>query len=132
MTASWAVQKAVLALLQGDATLMALVGGVHDHVAQEAAFPYVTLGEDRVAPFGSKTFAGTEHGLTLHVWSRARGRGETKAILARLRALLDQAPLAPLGHTLVDLRFTGAETLRDRDGLTYHGVARFRAVTQPS
>jgi hypothetical protein len=131
VSASWAVQKAVLVALQGDATLMAMIGGVHDHVPQDAAFPYVTLGEDDVAPFGSKTFQGTEHGLAIHVWSRARGRAETKAILARLRAVLDQAALAPVGHALVDVRFTGEVTERESDGLTYHGVARFRAVTQP-
>lgn len=130
MTASWALQTAIHAALIDDATLMALVAGVHDHVPEGAAFPYVTIGEDAVDAFDGKTFRGAEHALSLHVWSRGRGRREAKAILARLRALLDQAALTVGGHALIDLRFVAEETALERDGLTYHGRARLRAVTQ--
>jgi len=130
MTASWALQKAIHAALVGDATLMALVTGVHDHVPEDAQFPYVAIGEDDVDAFDGKTFRGAEHAMSLHVWSRARGRREAKEILDRLGALLDQAALAVAGHTLIDLRFVAEETALERDGLTYHGRARLRAVTQ--
>jgi hypothetical protein len=129
-TASFALQKAIFETLTGDGALMALVEGVHDHVPLGAGLPYVTVGEDAIEPFAAKTFVGARHVLTLHVWSRARGRAETKAIIERLRALLDRAALALEGATLIDLRFTGAATLLEDDGLTYHGRARFVAATQ--
>lgn len=130
MSASWALQKAIHARLTGDATLMALVTGVHDHVPQDAAYPYVTIGADAVGAFTGKTFDGATHALELHVWSRARGRREAKEIVERLRVLLDGAALTLDGHVLVDLRLVAGDVDLERDGLTYQGIARFRAVTQ--
>jgi len=131
MSASaWALQKAIFTALTGDAILMAMIEAVHDHVPENADFPYVTIGEDSVEEFGAKTFVGARHTLALHVWSRARGRLEAKDVIARLRAVLDGAALTLVGQTLVDLRFVGEETMLDDDRLTYHGIARFRALTQ--
>jgi hypothetical protein len=45
---------------------------------------------------------------------------------------LDDAPLAPDGHTLVNLRFSVADIRREADGRTYHALVRFRAVTEPA
>ena len=43
---------------------------------------------------------------------------------------LNDAALTLDGHALVNLRFEFAETRRDPDGITYHGVVRFMAVTE--
>ncbi|HKJ73635.1 MAG TPA: DUF3168 domain-containing protein [Alphaproteobacteria bacterium] len=128
--ATWALQKAVFDALTGSADLMAMVSGVYDHVPADTAFPYVTIGETTVADWSSKTFDGQEHSLTLHVWSRARGRKETKEIFGLVYAALNGAPLSVAGQQLVDLRFDFAQTLLDTDGLTFHGVQRYRAVTR--
>jgi glutathionyl-hydroquinone reductase len=45
---------------------------------------------------------------------------------------LDDAPLAPAGHHLVNLRFALADIRREADGRTYHALVRFRAVTEPA
>jgi hypothetical protein len=34
------------------------------------------------------------------------------------------------GHRLVNLRHESSEARRDSDGETFHGIARFRAVTE--
>ena len=130
MSASWALQKAIRARLTGDAALMAMIAGVFDHVPQDAAYPYVTIGEDDTRPFAGKTFAGTRHDLTLRAWSRGQGRREAKAIIERLRVLLDGQGLTLDDHALIDLRLTATGTTVERDGLTYLGTARLRAVTQ--
>ena len=49
----------------------------------------------------------------------------------RAAAALDDAPLAPAGHRLVNLRFALADIRREADGRTYHALVRFRAVTEP-
>lgn len=129
----WAVQQAVHAQLVGDATLQALLGNparVFDHVPASAAFPYVVVGEARGLPFDSKTEDGFDQTVTLHSWSRYRGLKETKTIMAGLVAALDGGDLPVAGHRLVLLRFVFAATMLDPDGLTRHGVQRFRIVSQ--
>ena len=127
----WAVQQAVYAALAGDGALMALVAGVHDHPPEGAApFPYVLIGESTARDWSGAAAEGMELTLTLHAWSRYRGFREVKAILAAIHSALHDATLALAGQTLVNLRFDFAATMRDPDGLTTHGVARYRAVTQ--
>ena len=128
--ASWALQKAVFEALTANADLMSAVSGVYDHVPADTAFPYVTIGETTVTDWSSKTFDGRVHNLTLHVWSRERGRKEIKEILALTYDTLNGAALSVDGQQLVDLRFDFVQTLLDADGLTFHGIQRFRAVTR--
>ena len=73
--ASAALRAAVHDALAADAALTALLGGpkVYDEPPRAAAFPYVTLGEARIADFSTGTRAGEEHQLTLHAWSRQGG-----------------------------------------------------------
>ncbi len=126
---SWALQQAVHDALSGDATLMGMVGGVYDHVPQGGGFPYVTVGDGLARAWGAVDVAGVEATLVLHVWSRERGRREVKQIMAEIRRVLDDAALSLSGHALISLRFEQSRTLLEPDGLTYHGITRFRAVT---
>jgi hypothetical protein len=71
-----------------------------------------------------------EQTLTLHTWSRYLGLAEAKQIMAAVVAALDQANLSISGHSLVLLRFEFSSTFLDPDGLTRHGVQRFRVITQ--
>ena len=43
---------------------------------------------------------------------------------------LDRQALSLTGHNLVLLRFEFSQAMLDPDGLTRHGVQRFRALTQ--
>lgn len=129
---SFALQKAILAALTGAADLGALVGDrVYDAAPRNAVFPYVSIGQASVADWSTGSEAGAEHTLVLHAWSRAAGKKESYAILAAIEGALHDASLGLDGHHLVNLRFEFADVTRDRDGITYHGVARFRAVTEP-
>lgn len=129
----WALQQAVYSALTGDSALQGLLGNparVFDHVPQGSVFPYLVIGEVSATPFDTKTEAGLDQRLTIHTWSRYRGRKETKDIMAAVLAVLDGQSLAVSGHTLVLLRFEFATTIVDDDGLTRHGVQRFGALTQ--
>jgi hypothetical protein len=128
--ATWPLQQAVYAALTGNAELMAAISGVYDHVPADTAFPYVTIGETTVTDWSSKTFDGQVHDVTLHIWSRTRGRKETKEIMALLYDTLNDTALDVAGQELVDIRFDFAQTLLDADGLTFHGIQRYRAVTR--
>jgi len=128
--ASWALQKSVFEALTANGDLMASISGVYDHVPADTAFPYVTIGETAVTDWSSKTFDGQAHSFVLHVWSRARGRKEVKELLALTYDTLNGAALSVDAQQLVVLRFDFAQTLLDADGLTFHGIQRFRAVTR--
>ena len=94
--------------------------------------PYLVIGDVKETDWSTSTDTGTEHALILHVWSRARGRKESKAIADAVRTALDDASLAPPGHTLIGIKYQSAEFLRQTDGQTYHAILRFRAVTEPT
>jgi hypothetical protein len=132
--ASLALRAAVHGALTNDAALVALLGGpkIYDEPPRGAAFPYVTLGEARVADYSTGSEAGEEHQLTLHVWSRQGGHKEAHVIAGALLAALDDAPLNLADNRLVNFRFAVADVRREADGRTYHALVRFRAVTEPA
>lgn len=131
--AGFALQQAFHDRLASDSAVVALLGGprIYDDVPVRAEFPYVTFGQSIERDWSAGTDEGYEHTLTLHVWSRAHGRKEAKAVLAAARAALHDASLSLEGHRLVNLRHEFSDARRDPDGDTYHGTARFRAVTEP-
>jgi len=132
--ASAALRAAVHDALTANAALTSLLGGpkVYDEPPRAAAFPYVTLGEARVADFSTGTEAGEEHQLTLHAWSRQGGQKEAHMIAGALLQALDDAPLTLADNHLVNFRFAVADVRREADGRTYHALVRFRAVTEPA
>jgi Protein of unknown function (DUF3168) len=132
--ASAALRAAVYDALVADAGLVSVLGGpkVYDEPPRAAAFPYVTLGETRIADYSTGTEAGEEHQLVLHAWSRQGGQREAHLIAGALLSALDDAPLTLTDHHLVNLRFALADVRREADGRTYHALVRFRAVTEPA
>jgi len=132
--ASAALRAAVHDALAANAPLTNLLGGpkVYDEPPRAAAFPYVTLGETRIADFSTGTESAAEHQLMLHAWSRQGGHKEAHLIAGALLQALDDAPLTLADHTLVNLRFAVADIRREADGRTYHAAVRFRAVTEPT
>jgi hypothetical protein len=126
-----ALQAAAYQALAADPDLAALVGDrIFDAPPRAPAFPYVSLAAASATDWSTGTEAGAEHRLTLDAWSRERGKAEAWAILERLQARLDGAALTLDGHALVNLRLLFAEVRADADRITWHGVARFRAVTE--
>ncbi len=127
------VQKSVYTALTGDAALVSLLGGAHvfDDVPHDAAFPYLTFGRTTVRDWSTGDDEGHEHLLTLHVWSHGNGRRETHEIMSTIEDVLHDAPLSVAGHKLVNLRHEFSDAQRDADGETYHGILRYRAVTEP-
>ena len=130
--ASWALQQAIFASLTSDDALTELLGGarVYDDVPERAEFPYVTFAPMSERDWSTGTESGSEHALVLHVWSRGAGRKQALAIMAAVRDRLHEAALSVTGYRLVNLRHESSDVRRDGDGQTFHGVVRFRAVTE--
>jgi hypothetical protein len=133
-SASWPLQQSVFAALAADSALTALLGAgrIFDDVPQGTPMPYITFGQATERDWSTGTDEGSEHILTIHVWSDARGKKETQEIVSAVRTALEGAPLTLSGHRLVNLRHELSETRRDPTGEAIHGVIRFRAVTEPA
>ena len=93
------------------------------------AFPYVVIGEEtNTDDSSSKDIDFNEFTLTIHTFSRNRGRKEAKQIMARIYTLLHKASLTVTGANHINTRFEYSDVVREQDGLTYHGVQRFRTI----
>jgi hypothetical protein len=101
---------------------------VLDDVPDNQPFPYITLGEETETDKpNSHTSRGRESTITIHVWSRARGFEEIKQIAGRIILLLEDRELIGMaGWSWEQTSYEFFQTLRDPDGLTRHGVLRFR------
>jgi hypothetical protein len=133
-SASWALQTAIFAALSADANIKSVLGDpprIYDEVPRNAAMPYLVLGDDKESDWSTSTDSGTEHALVLQVWSRGRGRKDSKTVAAIVGASLDDAALTLTGHKLIGIKHQSSEFLRQTDGRTYRAVMKFRAVTEP-
>ncbi len=131
-SAAFALQQAIFSKLSGDATTLSALGGprIYDDVPARAEFPFMTFGQSTERDWSTGTDQGYEHTITLHAWSRGRGRKEAQAVISAARDALHDQNLSLTGHRLINLRHEYSEVRRDNDGETFHGIARFRAVTE--
>lgn len=130
-----AVQRAVYTALSGDTGLVALLGAgkVFDWVPETTNYPYVNVGDDTSKDYDSQSFHGLESTVVIHSWSRTVGGGrkEIKTIMDRIYQVLHEQVLPMVsGQIMILSRCEFATTLLDPDGVTYHGVQRFRILTQ--
>lgn len=128
-----ALQSAFFTALTGLPDLTALVGAqIYDAVPQDAQPPYVTIGDDTVVPWETQDHLGYDATVTIHSWSRARGRQEVKAIQDVIAGRLHHSTLLVTGATVSLLEEEMRDSFQDPDGITYHGVQRFRCWLQAS
>tara|TARA_R110000803_G_scaffold198432_1_gene262171 strand:+ start:249 stop:653 length:405 start_codon:yes stop_codon:yes gene_type:complete len=126
---SWELQKAIFTALSGNTTgLSGANVSIFDDVPEGTAYPYVVIGEETAAENSTKTLDGQEYTLTIHAWSQYRGRREIKEIMQSVYQNLHNTDITVSGASLVNLRQEFSTTLAENDGITRHGVMRFRAV----
>ncbi len=124
------LQGAINGQLTTYAPLMALLAGqgVYDHVPQGDGdlFPYVVIGDGTGTPDDTDTSLGAQHALNLHTWTRHRGRAAVKEIQEEIYKALHRVPLTVGDAVFVDGQIEMQQDFLDEDGLTRHGVQRFR------
>lgn len=145
MSIEYLIQEAIYDKLIGDNTLKSALapnvqdstkGAIYDNVPQavdsgsDSVFPYVTIGDDTMLDWDTDTSQGKEATLTIHVWSRYRGRKEVKEIQGIIYDALHLSNLIITGYHSVLMLSEFSETLLDPDGLTRHGVQRFRLIVE--
>lgn len=129
--AALAVQKAFFQALSSHAPLMAEVTAIIDGPAADQPLPFVQLGDMIETDWSTKTFAGREHRVSVHVWSSAAASVPARQLLALVDDALSAGLPALTGHHLASFRFLQTRVLPADDGRTRHGIAEFRLRTQP-
>lgn len=125
---AWELQQALFSRLDGYSGLKAIVSAIYDNVSQGATLPYVVIGDDTLIPFDTHSTIGGEHTVTIHSWSGYQGRSEIKRIQSQVYDALHRYALTVSGAVTVTCEQEFAETFVDADGLTRHGVQRFRVM----
>lgn len=124
---------ALYTALSGAAGLTSALGGsgkVYEGKAPDnAAVPYVVIGDATAVDAGASLRDSQEHTVTIHVWTVEPGKLQLLNIMAAVRAVLHDADLALSGGALANLRQEFSNTTGDPDGVSQHGVMRYRAVT---
>lgn len=124
------IQRTLYDVLTGDVDLTAVISGVYDHVPEEAAFPYIVIGEATAVSSGALDRWGRRSAVTLHIWSAYHGWAEALTIVDHLVRLLDEQALAVPGHEFVACRHEQTVTLRDPDADLRHVPCRFSIETE--
>lgn len=128
-----ALRAAIQARLSADPDLAALIGAgrVHDEAPRAASGVYVVHGDVDARDWSTGSDKGCEQDLALIVWAdRSSSSRLALEAAARVVLALDEAPLAPAGHRLVNLRWQSTRLAREsRTGLASVTI-RLRAVTE--
>ena len=124
---AFALQEALYERLDDDSTLGALITGVFDGVPDDTALPIVVLGEGTTVDDATKTLDARDYVFSVDVFSSYRGMKETKNIMKQVYSLLHEYSLGVSGANLIDLRCEFTTQVTEGDGVTRHGIMRFRA-----
>ncbi|KMW56976.1 Phage protein [Candidatus Rhodobacter oscarellae] len=122
------LQGAIVAAVEVDAGLMALIGGIYDGVPEDpygAVTAYVSFGPSTMDLGEFEGLRAEKHVVQLDVWSRAVGRVECKDIVHRLKHLFSEAVLPLDQNAFVRGHLTLSRIIPDpKDGVT-HAILQF-------
>ena len=125
----FAFQTTIFNALNNDSNLTQTLGAsIVDDVPSGTAYPFISIGEARSTDYDTKTEDGGEITVELHFWSQYKGSKEVKQMMDRVHSLLHNSNLSVSRFNLINLRFDYSDILRDPDGITRHGVMRYRAI----
>jgi hypothetical protein len=126
----WPLQEAIWSRLENDTAIANKVTGVFDAVKDSQKMPYIVIGEDTANDYSTKTTSVEDIICTLHVWSGYNGTKEVKEIMDLILQSITSEPLTVSGFTVVLAKLDYMNDFIDSDGVTRHGVQRFRFIIQ--
>ena len=132
---SWPLQSAIFThLLSGAAghrvNIPEIDGPVAilDDIPSETNYPYIVIGEETSIDADTKNLAGAEHTITIHSWSQYSGQKEIKIMEAWLVDKLHEKSIPLPRATIVNMRREFYQVLVEVDGITRHGISRYRVT----
>lgn len=138
MSANNALQEALITRLRDQLTMLPMFGGVRAvffDVPQgfNDTQPYVTLYELPMDADDTDNTLGYSVAVNIHTWVQERTTAQTGDIMQAIyNALHRYDSLQVTGYTVSGIDFEFSTILRDPDGVTKHGVQRFRVNFEPA
>lgn len=139
MSAATELRAWLITQIKADAGVQATALGatprVFNRVPAEGApgfpaFPFLRIGSSS-RPFETVDQYGEEHTVSVWIEGDYFGDKEGETVFAAVRALLrDAAPVALSSHRLVNLEFVDEGVAAGEAEKRYHGLQRWRAVTE--
>lgn len=128
----------VIAALKADATVTGLISSyagspsVFSHVPQDLGelYPWVTIYGAESNIFDNDATLGFDGTMTIHSWDDSRDMAKINSIKKAIYDVLHYNELTMTGYCNVGFFQEFETTLRDPDGITLHGVQRFRFILQ--
>ena len=102
---------------------------VLDQAGPNQEYPYATIGEFVGGHDDTLGEQAVNLDVTVHLWSRERGMQECQQLMTAAKNALDRMRLPATGFQWVTTIWTDAQTLREPDGRTRHGILRFQVLT---
>jgi len=132
---SWELQKTIYTTLANAGLTSAsgsAINGVFDDLPAGTNYPYVVIGDDTATNISAKDKDIHEHTLNIHIWSQYRGRRDIKEIMEQIYTALNDISYSVSGALGINLKHEFDTTIVEGDGITRHGIMRFRAVVSDS
>jgi len=133
MSAGKELWDAILAALKANASLVAMVDGIHDKAPSspwKAKNAYITRGPFYGSSDDSECVAGQEITAQIDIWSRASNRWNVDEIVEQVRYSLHEADL-PLGdYALATCQVRLWRIVDDPDPLQQHGIVQVVALVE--
>ena len=102
---------------------------VLDQAGPNQEYPYATIGEFVGGHDDTLAEQAVNLDVTVHLWSRERGMRECQQLMTAAKNALDRQRLPATGFQWVTTIWLYAQTLREPDGRTRHGILRFQVQT---
>ncbi len=132
------LQRGIYSKLVGSSALMSKIKGVYADVPQaldsedESNFPFVTIGQDTLTGWDTKTTEGTIALCQIDIWSRSRNLLEVKEIGSEIVDALNDMSLTIPSASHVLTKVESVTYTRDPDGKTKRGMLMARVwFTRP-
>lgn len=128
-----ALRAAIRGACLADPILAGLMGGavgLYDEPPRGAHPVYAVFGEATARDWSSATERGHEQEASVVVWAAPGSAAGAIRAADRMADLLDEAPLALVGHRLVHLSLIAFEVGRDPDSDLARVTLRLRAATE--
>ena len=126
MSAGVQLQTAIFQALSTISEPVYAMGSVPDNVTDR----YVVLGEKTLNEWDTDGLTGFDVTMTIHTWDTSatnRSFVALENLQQSIYNLLHRATLITSGYNVIGVEQEMCETMLDPDGLTRHGVQRFRA-----
>lgn len=133
MSAGKELWGAILQALKADASLVAMVDGIHDKAPSNpwgSNAAYISRGPFYGAPDDAECIPGQQITAQIDIWSRASSRWAMDELIGKVRKALHDKELALGDFALATIEVQLWRNTDDPDPTTQHGVVQVSALIE--